>query len=84
MRSTSTVDQQKFCETHKDQVITFGCSKCWKVYCVYCVSTVTGNCESGEIYVIPHHHIIIVYTAADWMTVLVSKHIKNNSNCALF
>ena len=42
----SVEEKLKFCDTHKDQTVSFGCAKCWKVYCLGCLSSV-GSCANG-------------------------------------
>ena len=47
--SEITLDEQKqkFCDTHKDQPVSFGCAKCWMVYCPDCLSSI-GTCGDSR------------------------------------
>ena len=44
----SVEEKLKFCDTHKDQTVSFGCAKCWNIYCLGCLSSVSSCANGGE------------------------------------
>ena len=45
---SSFAEEQRYCQTHKAQVLNIGCKQCWMIFCPECLST-AGTCDNGEL-----------------------------------